>query len=207
MREWGRDARRRLSGVTAAVASAGAADASTPRPLPPAVLLPRPAGAAARAGPAAPAPPWRAGGRRPLFDPGGGTAPRPPSAVRLAPRLPPVEWDLPPYSRSQSADAPAPRKGPVINRAPSRASRSSLANEGFFGGRPRRPLKFTATGLPPTVRPFAAESPAVEESTRRRGGVGPCLAEEENVRGAARRGPTASEDVRDGWRRGGSDGC
>ena len=29
-------------------------------------------------------------------------------AVRRAPRLPPVEWDIPPYSQSLSADAPAP---------------------------------------------------------------------------------------------------
>ena len=56
------------------------------------------------------------------------------------------------------------RKGPVIKRAPSRASRS----EGFFGGRPQRPLKFT--DLPPTVRPVAAESPAVEESIEEEGG-------------------------------------
>jgi hypothetical protein len=54
------------------------------------------------------------------------------------------------------------RKGPVIKRVPSWASRASLTNEGFFGGRPRQPLKFT--DLPPTVRPVAAESPAVEES-------------------------------------------
>jgi len=53
------------------------------------------------------------------------------------------------------------QKGPVIKRAPSRASRSSLPNEGFFGGRPRQPLKFT--DLPPTVGPVAAEPPAVEE--------------------------------------------
>jgi hypothetical protein len=67
--------------------------------------------------------------------------------------------------------SPGGRKGPVIKRAPSRASRSSLANEGFFGGRPRRPLKFTVTGLPPTVRPVAAELPAVvEESIEEEGG-------------------------------------
>jgi hypothetical protein len=33
------------------------------------------------------------------------------------------------------------------------------------------------------------------------------LAEDEDVRGAARVCPTASKDVRDGRRRGGSDGC
>ena len=66
--------------------------------------------------------------------------------------------------------SPGGRKGPVIKRAPSRASQSSLASKGFFGGQLRRPLKFTVTGLPPTVRPFAAESPAVEESIEEGGG-------------------------------------
>ncbi len=59
------------------------------------------------------------------------------------------------------------RKGPVIKHALSRASRSSLLNEGFFGGRPRQPLKFT--DLPPTVWPVAAEPPAVEESIKEEG--------------------------------------
>jgi hypothetical protein len=70
------------------------------------------------------------------------------------------------------------RKGPVIKRAPSRASRSSLPNEGFFGGRPRQPLKFT--DLPPTVRPVAAEPPAVEESIEEEGGwlEGACSGDE-----------------------------
>ena len=58
----------------------------------------------------------------------------------------------------------------VIKRAPSRASRSSLANEGFFvfGGRPRRPLKLT--DLPPTGPVAADESTAVEESIEEEGG-------------------------------------
>jgi hypothetical protein len=59
-------------------------------------------------------------------------------------------------------------KGPLIKQAPSWASRASLANEGFFGGWPRRPLKFT--DLPPTVQPVMAESPAVEESIEEGGG-------------------------------------
>ena len=33
------------------------------------------------------------------------------------------------------------------------------------------------------------------------------LAKDEDVRSAARVCPTASEDVQEGWRRGGSDGC
>ena len=66
--------------------------------------------------------------------------------------------------------SPGGRKGPVIKRAPFRASRSSLANKGFFGGRPRHPLKFTVTGLPPTVRPVAAEPPNVDKSIEEEGG-------------------------------------
>ncbi len=42
-------------------------------------------------------------------------------------------------------------------------------SQGFFGGQPQRPLKFTAAGLPPIVWPFAAESPAVEESIKEEG--------------------------------------
>ncbi len=38
------------------------------------------------------------------------------------------------------------------------------------GGQPWQPLKFT--GLPPTVRSVAAESPAVEESIEEGGGEG-----------------------------------
>jgi hypothetical protein len=50
------------------------------------------------------------------------------------------------------------QKGPVINRAPSRASRASLANEGFFFG--QRPRPAVLTGLPLTVREAAAALPA-----------------------------------------------
>ena len=51
------------------------------------------------------------------------------------------------------------RKGPVINRAPSSASRASLANEGIFVGRRPRPPELL-TGLPPTVWEAAAALPA-----------------------------------------------
>ncbi len=82
------------------------------------------------------------------------------------------EGQTPPF-KGRAHAAPALCKTTLLSSSklvPSWASRASLANEGFFGGRPRRPLKFT--DLPPTVRPVAAESPAVEESIEEGGEEG-----------------------------------
>ncbi len=63
-------------------------------------------------------------------------------------------------------DSEAEAEGAAVNEEPRQ------------GGQPQRPLKFT--GLPPTVRPVAAESPAVGGSIAEGGGEGRECASEIN---------------------------